>query len=100
MPLEISSTKIYFESWAPSQKELRDCPHIHVTSHKEWDPSQVSLKQITTIATNKPNGMKEKLIKMISAVSKQDNTMKDLPTQQTYSSTEWHYVATGEVLAD
>lgn len=41
MELAIEGTIVFAETHTPSSQELRDCPHIHLTSSRPWIPSQV-----------------------------------------------------------
>ena len=60
--------------------------------------------QISKLNASPPNGMKEILTKqmnnVISEVSRYDDTLEDLPTRQTYTSSERHAKVSAEVLAD
>lgn len=46
--LSVRGTKIYFESRSPSQRELQSCPHITLTSPREWNPHDVVLSKVST----------------------------------------------------
>ena len=47
IPLESKGTKIYFTSRVPTSEELNSCPKIHMTSDHPWNPSEVTLQEIT-----------------------------------------------------
>ena len=104
--LKTMGTKIYFKSWAPSQLELETCTHIHMTSRIPWNPTKITLNEtsaIKKVGTNIQDGLKERLMArmpMISEVSRYDESLEDLPTRQTYTSTERHSKVSAEVLAD
>ena len=42
--LRFEGTKCLFSSRTPTQKELNECPHLHITSTNEWEPSSVDLR--------------------------------------------------------
>ena len=46
IPLELHGTKSLFSTRAPSNKELNECPHIHLTSINQWNPQTVQLGQL------------------------------------------------------
>ena len=48
LPLRTMGTKIYFESYKPSDKELRECVHIKMNSPNEWNPHEVVLGEVST----------------------------------------------------
>ena len=106
--MKTKGTKVLFESRSPTQTELNECHHIDITSRSEWNPSSVSMiEQLST--KNKPItypfGLKEDLIARMTTVSmsevtRYDDTLEDLPTRQTYTSTERHAKMSAEVLAD
>ena len=41
VPLHTNGTIILFESWAPSEAELQQYPHVTLTSPRPWDPATV-----------------------------------------------------------
>jgi hypothetical protein len=43
IPLLISGTNIFLETRTPTQHELDNCPHLHLTSDMEWNPHTVCL---------------------------------------------------------
>ena len=104
--LETKGTKVLFESRSPTADELRDCHRIELTSRSEWNPASVSM--IQSLQSQKrtveyPFGMKEDFIARmttVSEVTRYDDTLEDLPTRQTYTSTERHVKMSAEVLAD
>ena len=48
IPLVKNGTKIYFDSKTPSDEELNNCQHIHLTSDNEWNPESVTLGEMKT----------------------------------------------------
>ena len=43
IPLFGSGTKLSFKTRVPSRTELRDCPHITMTSPLPWDPKNITI---------------------------------------------------------
>ena len=52
IPLATVGTKIQFVSGAPTSNELPHCPRIHLTSETDWNPTQVSLGQLSSCQGN------------------------------------------------
>ena len=105
--METKGTKVLFQSRSPTTEELRQCHHIELPSRTEWNPTSVSMvgQVITTKdrITEYPYGMKEDFMARmatVSEVTRYDETLEDLPTQQTYTSTDRHSKISTEVLAD
>ena len=119
--MKTQGTKILFESRAPTKEELQGCPKIQLTSKKEWNPHKVQMNEIATSSPLMPestdmdsdlletvdpslSGLKEKLTSMvpryIAEVTRYDDSLEDIPTRQTYTSTERHIKMSAEVLAD
>ena len=46
MSLKRDGTIVYFDTHAPTQKELENFPHIVISSEKSWDPTNVHLLKI------------------------------------------------------
>ena len=44
--IQTKGTKIYFKTLSLSEVELKDCPKLQLTSHKEWNPAIVSLGEL------------------------------------------------------
>ena len=101
--METKGTKIRFETRAPTNSELSECFHLQLTSKTAWNPSKVSLSEIrvrTRDDSVEDSTACRNLIPRISEVSRYDGTLEDLPTRQTYTSTERHAKISAEVLAD
>ncbi|NIX54954.1 MAG: hypothetical protein GWN14_03225, partial [candidate division Zixibacteria bacterium] len=47
IPFDSQGATIYFETHCPTDRELEECPHIIMTSDREWDPHNVSLNKST-----------------------------------------------------
>lgn len=100
--MHTKGTKVRFESRAPTAKELKDCHHIQLTSKREWNPGQVRMSEVST-QPRPQDGLKELMsanMPSISEVTRYDDTLEDLPTRQTYTSTERHSKISAEVLSD
>ena len=46
IPLYTKGTKIVFDTHLPSEYELNNCPHVELTSIKEWNPQKVVLGKV------------------------------------------------------
>ena len=98
-------TKIQFETRSPKNKELRKCPKLNLTGKNEWNPSSVSLGSAdSTREKYKNQDLNKQLIatipRTISKTTRFDDALEDIPTRQTYSSTDRHSKISAEVLAD
>ena len=53
IPLTFQGTKATFISRSPTEQELNDCVHIHLTSSYEWEPHnvQLSIRSVTNYNT-------------------------------------------------
>ena len=96
-------TKIQFETRSPTNKELRECPRLNLTGKNEWNPSSVSLVSADyTRDQIKEPVFKEQLLatipRTISKTKRFDDALEDIPTIQTYSSTDRHSNISAEVL--
>ena len=100
--MQTRGTKVLFGTRSPTQEEMTNCHHIHLTSKTEWNPSKVKMiQQVNT--TRITDGLKEKLAKNvphIAEVQRVDDILEDVPTRQTYTSTDRHSKISAEVLAD
>lgn len=142
IPMQTNGTKIFFNTRAPTLDELRDCAKVHLTSKQEWNPTEVSMKQTTSIKaitkytpsfrisemtmsinetafeyvdpkdddallhsidpslTDLKEQLMAKVPRNIAQVTRYEDSLEDLPTRQTYTSTERHSKISAEVLAD
>ena len=41
IPLKLSGTNIFLDTRTPTQHELDNCPHLHLTCETEWNPHTV-----------------------------------------------------------
>ena len=64
--MRTSGTKIFFESRSPTDQELRECPHIEITSKREWNPGTVILGK--TIVQQSGSGPKHRFIASTNAL--------------------------------
>lgn len=128
IPMSSQGTKIFFTSRTPTERELRTCPHITLTSNLEWNPNDVRLSQVRTEkeppffkVTMSEDGdnqwsylrhdidatmlneidptliqLKERIISTLSFTT----TFEDVPTRNTFVSTERHSTITAETLAE
>ena len=49
LPLSISGTTIFLDTRTPTQHELDNCPHLHLTSEAEWNPQTVHLASTQSV---------------------------------------------------
>ena len=97
--------KIQFETRSPTNKEFREFPKLNLTGKIEWNPSSVSLRYAdSTWDQIQEPGFKEQLLatipRTIDKTTRFDDALEDIPTRQTYSSTDRHSNISAEVLAD
>lgn len=45
--LKSKGATIYFDSWLPSNNDLASFPHIILSSHQEWDQSNIAFPNAT-----------------------------------------------------
>jgi PAS domain-containing protein len=105
--LKTKGTKIFFKSRSPSQRELQNCHFITLTSKTEWNPSKITMSETQTKVENDDTiekGLKERLLdnlpRGVATLSRYGDVLEDVPTRQTYTSTERHLQTSAEVLAD
>ena len=53
VPLKLDGTNIGFTTRTPSQKELDECQHLHLTSQHEWDPGNLTVPRYELSALGK-----------------------------------------------
>ena len=119
--MKTEGTKILFECRAPTKQELQECTKIHLTSKKEWNPHQVRMSEgmVSLVSATRPNDLDENLLesldpsllelkeklaalvpRYIAEMARCDDSLEDIPTRQTSTSTERHVKMSAEVLAD
>lgn len=100
--LRAEGTKIYFETTTPTQRELETCTRVYLTSRKDWNPTRTTLGKVATEQTKEcQDGLKELMIRKLAETQrKYDKDLEDVPTRQTYTSTQRHTKATADVLAE
>ena len=100
--MHTQGTKVRFETRAPTEYELSNCQHVQLTSKTNWNPTQVRMSELKT-KDSIPDGLKEKFIACmpsVSAMTRYDPDFNDIPTRQTYTSTERHAKASAETIAE
>ena len=119
--MKTQRTKILFESRAPTKQGLQECTKIQLTSKKEWNTHKVRMSEVmvSSVSATRPknldedllestdpslSGLKENLAELvpryITEVARYDDLLEDIPTRQTYTSTERHVKMSAEVLSD
>ena len=123
IPLQAEGTIIFLSTRTPTDRELHECPHITMTSKKEWDPRELQfpapkrrvergLSQLCTCPTSShvvgfgpatvierlefdPATVLERII-MEVRVDMND----DVPTRRTFVSKERHLGVSAQELSD
>ena len=49
IPMVTQGTKVMFKTRVPSMRELEECQHITMTSPMPWEPSEVTLQELTKL---------------------------------------------------
>ena len=103
--MHTDGTKVLFETISPTDMEQQEFPIMNLTGNNEWYPTIVLLGSTVSINRIKTKpGFKEKMLTLlpqkISQTTQFDDALEDLPTGQTYSSTEMHTKISEEVLAE
>ena len=93
--MHTAGTKVLLETRSQTEKELQECPKLNLTGNNKWNTKGVSLGSTASINCIKPKpGFKEKMLTIlqqkIAHNTRFDDALEDLPTRQTYSSTEEH----------
>ncbi len=50
IPMLLDGTNVGFQTRTPSEEELHDCKHLHLTSQHEWDPADMKVPRYNMIA--------------------------------------------------
>ncbi len=75
MPLSMQGTIVYADTFSPSDQELCDCPHIHLSSSHSWDPHHVKFPKSKWTLDEEIGSLRN--ISMIK-ISHNDNTIFSL----------------------
>ena len=115
IPLQILGTTIFLETTTPSQHELDNSPHVHLTLDAEWDPQTVQLKAVAraqrSVQAAVQSGDVEPGLVQISSVfctkEMAENIIKqqhigaiDVEARKTFVSNERHSAVTSEQLCE
>ena len=105
IPIHTSGKNVLFKTISPTEKELQYLPRLNLTGKNELNSTSVSLRSNVSINRIEPEpGFKEQILTLlprkIAQTTQFDNTLEDIPTRQTYSSTGNHTNISAEVLAD
>jgi hypothetical protein len=49
LPLTVSRTNIFLDTRTPTQHELDNCPHVHLTCETKWNPQTVRFASIQSV---------------------------------------------------
>jgi hypothetical protein len=115
LPLEISGTNIFLNTRTPTQHELDNCPHLHLTSETEWNPHTVRLASTQSVEAEVIHQSDELHpgLSQISSIycfsemaeniqqSRSISAMQpDLPGHKTFVSKQRHSAVTPEQLSE
>ena len=114
IPLTSQGTKVLFNTRVPTNAELNDCPQIDLTSKKPWEPSKITLGQVTSTkakSVEDPRSNSSELIgldpvlamdewRIVEQIHTQDERFEDVPVRPTFVSTERHSNVTAENLSE
>ena len=113
--LRSKGTKLLFETRAPTDEELQNCPHVQLTSRQPWNPHEVKLSKVVTQRENDENydpRSNEYELRNIDPtldpsswreakrVQVYDPNSHDIPEQRTFESNERHSHASPEKLSE
>jgi hypothetical protein len=113
IPLSISGTNIFLNTHTPTQHELDNCPHIHLTSENEWNPHTVQLSSTQSAEAEVLYTAQDELEAGLSQISSvfrfaemAENlrnisaVQADMPGYKTFRSNERHSAVTPEILSE
>jgi len=113
LPLEISGTTIFLDTRTPTQHELDNCPHLHLTCETEWNPHTVRLASTQSAEAEAFDIVDDVLdpgLSQISSVycfSEMAENLRtlsaiqsDLPGHKTFISKQRHTAITPEQLSE
>ena len=112
IPLLMSGTTIFMETTTPTQSELDNCPHVHLTCDAEWNPHTVRLAATRSVEAENTIGVEPGLAQissvfcsraMAEAINEQrfiKSTQVDVPADRTFVSSKRHSQVTSENLSE
>jgi len=112
IPLAISGTNIFLDTYTPNQHELDNCPHIHLTCKTEWNPHTVHLASTQSVAAEvfdigdelNPGLSQISSVYCFSEMAENLRTLSavqsDLPGYKTFISKQRHSAVTPEQLSE
>ena len=112
IPLQASGTTISLSTRTPTDRELQECPHVTMTSKKEWDPRELqfpaplhradderSQLRVSSAHTRTMEFDPDTVVERIIAEIRVD-MLDDVPTRRTFVSTERHLGVSAQDLSD
>ena len=112
IPLQAEGTTIFLATRTPTDRELHECPHITMTSKKEWDPRdlqfpeplhranvKVSQLRATAAGTRMMEFDPDTVVERIVAEIRVD-IADDVPTRRTFVSNDRHLGVSAQELSD
>ena len=73
IPMDFKGTKFVISSRVPTSDELATCEHLHITSDREWNPSEVDLRSLYKISE-------------VRKAKRQESRISSIEIDQRYSS--------------
>lgn len=107
VPLIFKGTKCSFVSCVPTKSELDNCPHLHVTSSKEWEPTAL-LRSISMFDPMSDEAILSEispsLVQLkemsVSSINVQQHNLEVLPAHRTFISKDRHPALTADSLSE
>jgi hypothetical protein len=94
--MDLLGSIIYFNMWAPTWKEIQDCPRVIMLSDSEWDPMNLEL--------HPRSKEEEEYLRIISSVEISNVNVNDYPNEPTnipmFSKTDIILLLVSSVLSD
>ena len=81
MELTMDGTIVHVQTFTPSDNDLKNCPHIELTSQHQWDPKRVTFPKCTHTLGEMLGDYNHKL----SAIRQDSNTHNDDHTECIFS---------------
>ena len=112
IPLQASGTTISVSTRTPTDRELQECPHVTMTSKKEWDPRELQFPEplhraddersrlrVSSASTRTMEFDPDTVVERIIAEIRVD-MLDDVPTRRTFVSKERHLGVSAQDLSD
>jgi hypothetical protein len=112
IPLSLSGTNIFLDTRTPTQHELDNCPHLHLTSEAEWNPQTVRLASTQSVEAEVIDNLDEldpglSQISSVYCFTEMAENLRslatiqtDLPGHKTFISKQRHSAVTPEQISE